>query len=85
MEKFNTKDYILDREIKDKERRDFKEEILKKVIGRVFWEAVLASGITALFYTGSIRRAGLFGLDFVLIFFIVVAIIESIFDKYDRN
>jgi len=85
MGKFNTKEYILDREVKDKERKSFKEEISKKVIGRVFWEAFLASCITALLHTGSIRQAGLFGIDFVIIFFIVGVIMESIFDKRDRN
>lgn len=57
------------------------KEMLEKATGRVFWEAVLASGITFFFFKDSIKEAILFTIVFVFVFFVVIVLIEPFFDK----
>ena len=58
-----------------------KEKFLERTMGRMFWEAVLASGITYFLFKSNIKEAVIFVIYFVLIFFIVITLIESFFDK----
>lgn len=48
---------------------------------RIFWEAVLATAITAFFFTDSIRQAILTTIAYVFIFFVVIIITEQFFKK----
>lgn len=51
------------------------------MLSRFYWETVLATAITAFFYTDSLREAGLFTIAYVFISFVVVTVLEQFFEK----
>lgn len=61
--------------------QSYKEELLEKALGRTFWEAVFASGITFFFFKDNIKEAIIFAIVFVFIFFAIIILLEPFFNK----